>query len=212
MTRPTDTLIGELAADARPVRRLAPPGLRAAVWLMVVLGLAAVITARFGDVAGTLARTDRLAERLAFFGALLTGLTGVTAASHLAVPDRSRRWALAPLPPLALWLGASGLGCIGLAARPDGDSATCLKFILASGAILGALLFWRLRRAAPLQPRLVGAIGALGIAGLSATVLQFFHPFAITWLDLGVHLVGFTLLLIAATLIGPRALGRRRAL
>ena len=52
----------------------------------------------------------------------------------------------------------------------------------------------RLRRARPMQPRLVAATAALGAAGLSAALLQFFHPFAITWLDLGVHLAAVGLL------------------
>jgi hypothetical protein len=207
VTRSTESLIESLAGQAVAVRRLRPPALRAALWLTAVLAVSAVGVILFSDVPATLARADRLDEKLAFLGALLTGATAVVAACHLALPDRSRLWALAPLPPLLLWLGSSGYGCLHLWGRPsDGDSGDCLVFILATGAPLAALLFWRLRRARPLDPRRVGAVGALGVAGLSAALLQFFHPFEVTWLDLSVHLLAIGVLIGASTLASRRAL------
>jgi hypothetical protein len=207
VTLSTEDLIQSLADEARPVRRLRPPAVRAAVWLGLVLAAGAVGVALFSDVPATWARADRLEEKLAFLGALLTGIAGVVAACHLALPDRSRRWALVPLPPLVLWLASSGVGCLRLWGQAsDGDSGRCFVFILATGAPLAALLFWRLRRARPLDPHRVGLVGALGVAGLSAALLQFFHPFDITVLDLLVHLAA------AGLLIGVSALASRRAL
>ena len=59
-------------------------------------------------------RNGDFQSALAWTASLLTGATAVVAAAHLALPDRSRRWALLPLPFLALWLTASGVGCLGL--------------------------------------------------------------------------------------------------
>lgn len=204
MTRSTDELIRSLADEAAPVRRLTPPALRAAVWLGLVLGAGAAAVLLFSNIPATWARADRLDEKLAFLGALLTGITAVTAACFLALPDRSRLWALLPLPALALWLGSSGIGCLRLWGQPtDGDSADCFGFMLAVSLPLAALLFWRLRRARPLDPRRVAVVAALGIAGLSAALLQFFHPFQVTALDLAVHL-GAALLIIALSALFSR--------
>ena len=49
-----DRLIGALAADLRPVRRLPPPALRALFWLALVAAVAAALATfrrRRGDVA-----------------------------------------------------------------------------------------------------------------------------------------------------------------
>ena len=52
------------------------------------------------------------------------------------------------------------------------------------------------------------ALGAVGVAGLSAFILQFFHPFDVTLLDLGAHLAGVLVLIAAMTLIARPAIGR----
>ena len=105
-------LIGALAADLRPVRRLPPPVLRALFWLALVAAVAAAL-ATFADVA---AMWHRLAASpdmwLAVLGSIATAATAAFAAFELSLPDRSRAWALLPLPAAALWVGASGLGCM----------------------------------------------------------------------------------------------------
>ncbi len=67
-----------------------------------------------------------------------------------------------------------------------------------------------MRRAAPLTPVRVAAIAGLGIAAIAAFVLQFFHPFDVTFMDLAVHLVAVALVVAAASLI-ERVAQRRRA-
>ena len=211
MSRSPEELIAALASDARPVRRLAPPGRRAAVWLAGLLGLSAVAVLRFSDVAHFIARNDSPGPALSWVGSLATGIAAVVAAAYLSLPDRPRRWALLPLPFLALWLGASGAGCLSLPSASQGDSDHCFVFILVLGATVSAFLFWRLRRARPLDGRLVALMGALGAAGLSAALLQFFHPFVITWLDLGAHLAAVGLILAVSGLAGRVALGGSRS-
>jgi hypothetical protein len=210
VSRSTEELIAALAQGARPVKRLRPPARRAAAWLVLLVGLGLAWIALKADLGDFVRRTGSLQAGLAWAASLATGLVATVAAAHLALPDRSRRWALAPLPFLALWVGLSGLRCIGLAPHPDGDSAACFRFVLVAGLPATAFLVWRLRRAHPMDGALVAAVGALGAAGLSATVLQFFHPFAITWLDLGVHL-GAAAILVAAGVLASRLLDRRPA-
>ena len=74
--------------------------------------------------------------------AALTGVLAVLAAFQLSFPDRDRRWALLPLPALALWLGDLGWGCLQGFARLGAEglrlttSFPCLAFILGFGLTL----------------------------------------------------------------------------
>ncbi|HKF71361.1 MAG TPA: hypothetical protein VKB68_06405, partial [Stellaceae bacterium] len=52
-----------------------------------------------------------------------------------------------------------------------------------------------LRRARPLAPVRVAAIGGLGVAAIAAFLLQFFHPFDVTTLDLSVHIVAIAIVI-----------------
>jgi hypothetical protein len=113
---------------------------------------------------------------------------------EMSLPDRSAAWALVPLPSLALWVTSSGVSCydhwlvIGPNGWAFGQSVFCLSFILAVSVPLGISLFLLLRRSATLTPVRVGAVGGLGIAAIAAFLLQFFHPFDVTFIDLGVNL------------------------
>jgi hypothetical protein len=197
----TERLIRGLAQDARPVARLRPPGLRAALWLVsvgVLLALAVELMADRGVVAARLTGTLFDYEMA---GMLLTGILAVIAAFELSLPDRSTVWALLPLPTLALWLGFTGSACWShwfSDGWAPGSSVACLKFILGVGLPLGGSLIWLLRRAAPLAPVRVAALGGLGAAGISAFALQFFHPFDVTFLDLATQIGAAALVVLAA--------------
>jgi len=204
----TDRLIERLAADGAPVRPLRPPALRAALWLLPVGALAALGILAFSDLQlfAERARDPKLAVELA--ATLLTGVAAVVAAFNLSLPDRSRLWALLPLPALALWITSSGYSCYRhwIAFGPEGweigESSRCFVFILAAGVPLGASLLLLLRRARPLSPLPVAALGGLGVAGIAAFLLQFFHPFDVTFMDLGVHLVAVALVVGMMSLLG----------
>ncbi len=209
--RSTDALVDALAAQARPVAPLAPPFRRAALTLVPLVLAGAALIAVGGDMTGMRSRyagreTLMTVEMAAM---LATALLAVGAAFALAVPGRSRRWARAPVPPLLVWLGASGLGCLGDLERMGsrgwtvGHGGDCLLFILGAGLPIGALLLWRLSRARPIEPLPVALLGGLGAAALAAFLLQFFHPFGLTLLDLAVHLGA------VAFVVGLAALARR---
>ena len=212
MSKTTEDLIAELAAAAAPVKRLAPPMLRALAWLAVVALVAGAAILKLSNLHAFAARASdpRLAVEL--FATLATGLAGVIAAFHLSVPGRHRAWVLLPAPFAALWVGLSGLGCWKYWAEQTangwrlGESAHCFVFLLGIGIPLAGLLLFSLRKAHPLQPRLVASVGAMGVAALAAFILQFFHPFDVTLMDFGAHLTALAIVIAAAGVSGRQAL------
>ena len=216
MTRPSlDTVIDALAADARPVTSLPPPALRATSTLVTIIVFGAAGVYLLSDAG---AMRELYSGREAAFGLemtaiLATGLLAITAAFFASIPGRSRWWRTAPLPAFAAWLILSGAGCYGDLVRNGasgwvmGESVHCLVFIVATSALLAGPVVWRLSRAAPIEPLPVALLGGLGIAAFSAFILQFFHPFAVTFLDLAVHLVAILAVVVVIALLNRRALG-----
>ena len=195
----TEQLIASLGQGLSPVKPLRPPQWRALLWLAPVGALVLLVVLRYADLAAMARRVAQPRLALECVGALLTGIVAVVSAFYLSLPDRSDRWRFAPLPPLALWLACSGLGCLqnGLGLGPAGhrlgESTGCFRFILAVSVPTALLLFAVLRRARPLLPLRVALCGALGVAALAAFVLQFFHPFDVTLIDLAMHALAVVL-------------------
>lgn len=214
--KPIETahLIESLAAELTPVRPLPSPAVRAMRWLLSVALIAiALVSLTVGlQVFAMRVALPRVAWQCVGEG--LTAVTAVLAAFMRSVPGRSPRWTLLPLPALALWLGASGLGCLanGWSLHGPGDwdftgeSSHCFAFILGASVPLAVALFALLRRARPIDPLPVAALGTLGVAATAAFVLEFFHPFDVTVIDLTLHLAA-----VAAVMSLGIAL-RRRAL
>jgi len=207
-----DQLIGALAANLRPMRPLPPPALRTLLWLMLVAAVAAVL-ATFSDLAVMWHRITATSDMwLAVLGSIATMATAAFAAFELSLPDRSRAWALLPLPAAALWVGASGLGCMRAYVLPGthvaalGEARDCLLFIIGLSVPLSATLIVMLRRAYSLAPPLTAAMAGLGSAAAAATLLNFFHPFDATATDLAVHAVAVAIVVAAAWAFGTRTL------
>ena len=175
------------------MRPLRPPVVRALLWLAGASLLIGAALLRWANLDLFMARNAEPRMALECAATLLTGITAVVAAFYLSVPDRSSLWRYAPLPPLALWVATSGLGCLqyGFGMGPAGDrlgeSLHCFRFIIMVSVPLALLLYVVLRRARPLQPLPVALTAALGVAALAAFVLQFFHPFDSTVIDLTMH-------------------------
>jgi hypothetical protein len=207
-----DRLIGALVADLAPVRPLLPPALRTVLWLILVAIVAAVL-AVFADVAATWNRLSAVSDMwLATFGSIATMALAALAAFELSLPDRSRAWALAPLPAAVLWVGASGLGCMrgvllqGTHVAATGETLDCLLFIVGLSVPLAAALVLMLRRGYSLAPPLTAAMAGLASAAAAATLLNFFHPFAVAAADLFVHGIAVLIVVVAVRVVGSRTL------
>jgi hypothetical protein len=205
-----EALIQELASDLRPVRRLAPPLLRALGWLAVV-GALAVALACFADLGAMVRRLTAAPDMwLAVAGSTLTAILAAIAAFQTSLPDRKPAWALLPVPGLLLWVGASGLGCLRSWLLPGTHPADlveargCLVFILGVSVPLSILLVVMLRRGYPLRPNLTAATGGLAAAAAAATLLNFFHPFDAAATDLVVHAGAVVLVVLANRALSGR--------
>jgi hypothetical protein len=203
----TDQIIDNLAAGLAPVRVLRPPAVRALLWLAVVGTVSAALILRFTHWGVILPRLQTPRVALETSATALTAIAATIAAFELSIPDRSRRWAWLPVPTLLVWLAASGMGCLsnGLGMHgpdgPAGESAHCFVFITGVSVPLAIGLFWMLRRARPLAALPVAAVGTLGVAATAAFVLQFFHPFDVTVIDLALHLAAIGLVVLIGTML-----------
>ncbi len=203
----TDQIIDNLAAELAPVRVLRPPVLRALLWLAAVGAVSAALILRFTHWGVILPRLQTPRVALETSATALTAITAIIAAFELSIPDRSRHWAWLPVPTLLVWLAASGMGCLsnGLgmhtADGPVGESAHCFVFITGVSVPLAIGLFWMLRRARPLAALSVAAVGTLGVAATAAFVLQFFHPFDVTVIDLALHLAAIGLVVLIGSML-----------
>ena len=214
----SETLIDQLATGVRPVRPLRGPALRALTAIAAIALVAGLAIVMLGDVAGLRQRYAGREALLALEMAamLATATVAVVAAFFVSIPGRSKRWIAAPLPFLMLWLTLSGLGCYGDLVRGGGegeagDGVHCLLFILAISAILAPWTVWRLSRALPIEPLPVALLGGLGVAATSAFILQFFHPFAPTVIDLAMHVMAVLIVVAVVGLLHRQLLWGRGA-
>ena len=211
----TDDLIAQLTETAGPVKRLLPPMTRALIWLSAIALITAAPVVLISDLPVWAGRASDPRMALELAATLATGVAGVIAAFHLSVPGRSGRWALLPLPFALVWMATTGVGCWQDLAEQNQrgwgplQSSHCFVVLMIIGIPLAGLLLLSLRRARPLQPRLVATVGAAGVAGLAAFVLQFFHPFDVTVMDLGAHLAALLVLFAVLNLSARLGLAGR---
>ncbi|MGB6751953.1 MAG: NrsF family protein [Xanthobacteraceae bacterium] len=202
-----DRFVQVLSADLAPVCRLAPPSRRLMTWLAIV-GLAALALAMVSDDRSMIDRLMAAPDMwLAAAGTLLTAVSAAAAAFQLSLPARKPAWALLPIPPALLWIGASGIGCLrpwfiaGTSPMSIGDSDNCLVFILGFSLPLSLLLIVMLRQGFSLRPNLTAVVGGLACASAAATLLNFVHPY-----DAAVHAAAVGIVVLANALFGGRIL------
>ncbi|MDO8289912.1 MAG: NrsF family protein [Parvibaculum sp.] len=208
-------LIDALTADLVPVRRLPAPLWRAAFWLGVVAAFAVGLYLAF-DISVLLVHFEHMPEtRVALAGAVLSTVLGAIAVFQLSLPDRSPRWALLPLPGLALWLGASGLGCLNqLAIIPEMrwytllEAPGCFVYIVGLSLPLSTLLIFMLRRGYTLHPGITSIAGGVTVAAASSSLLYIFHPFDATGTDILVHILAIAVVVGVNRWFGGRLLNR----
>jgi hypothetical protein len=209
-------LIAELTGDLQPVKRLRSPLLRASLWLGAIAIFAVIFVGGFADMPTFTRRAGDPKLMLELIGTVLTGILAVVAAFELSLPDRSVRWTLLPVPTLLLWVGSSSYSCwrhwivFGQNGYGVGEGLHCFTWIVAFGVPLGISLFVLLRRAKPLAPAPVAAMAGLGVASIGAFLLQFFHPFDVTFVDLALHLAAVVVVVVLARAAGRPGLDAPR--
>ncbi len=209
-----EALIDRLGTELVPVRRLLPPWLRAAGWLLAVVAIACVLLTHYGagDMLRRWAGTPDMAW--AFAGAAATAIGAAWAAFSLGVPGRHASWAWLPVPAALLWIGASGFGCLrgwvgpGMQVASLHQSADCLFFIISFSIPLSVLLIVLLRRAFPLRPTLAAVMIGLASAAASATLLEICHAYAVAATDLLTHALAVAVVVGVNAAMGGRLLSR----
>jgi hypothetical protein len=208
MTRSTEQFVRELAQDARPVRRIAHPYTRTAIWMtlsIAYVGAVLLVMPVRHDLAVKLSDTSFIVEQIT---ALTTGVAAALAAFVTVIPGWSRKWVLLPLFPFAIWLGSLGPGCIqelnrfGLHALPLQHSLWCFPSIVLIGAVPAIAMTVMLRRGAPLTPHVTAALGGLAAAGIGNLGVRVIHPEDVSIMLVVWHVGGVMLLCALAASVG----------
>ncbi len=211
-----DGLIGRLSVDLRPVRRLLPPPLQAALWLAVPLVMAAgLLVVAHVDLAALAARM--LAEPdmwLANGGAVITAVLATIAAFMLGRPDRGPGWAWLPVPAAIVWIGASGLGCLRETLLPGtvilslGEASHCMMIIVAIAVPLSLMMGLMLFRTASPYPDLTATMAGLACAAASAMLLELIHPVDAAASDLIMHALAVIIVILVNRTLGGKIFHR----
>ena len=177
----TDNLIERLAGKVEPVRRLAVPWVRTAVWFSIAVPYVTLIVVMMtprGDLSAKLSDLRFLLEQAA---ALSTGTVAAMAAFASIVPGYDRRIALLPFAPLSFWLASLGEGCLQAWMRDRAQGLSfesdfaCIPTIALMGALPALAMAVMLRKGAPLRPHVSAALGGLAAAGLGNFGLRLIH-------------------------------------
>ncbi len=177
----TTELMQRLAAEARPVRVMHRPLLRAGCWLVIAAALIVLLAVGHGVRPDIAERIGDPSFVVCTAASLLTGALAAIGCLVASLPDRSRTWLLLPLPPLAAWVASIGYGCLTDWVSFDadgvrvGEALRCLATLLLVSLPLSAAIFVMLRHAARLRPTLVTMTAGLAVAGMTATAMSLLH-------------------------------------
>jgi hypothetical protein len=208
MPEDTNALIEKLARDARPVKPLAPPLVRAAVFVAAVLAAMGAFALYAGRVSEAFTHLSEMPFAIELAGALIAGIGAIVAAVMMSVPGRSESWIYLPLPGILLWLIGGAIECygdveaVGLTARSLFASRDCFIFIVAAGLPTAGAAYLLLRRAVSIHLLPVMALAGLGAAMLAAVLLQFVHAHGANPVDFATHAVAIAVIMFVMMTAG----------
>ncbi len=211
----TSDLIDVLAADARPVRRLRSPAVRAALWLALAMLVFGALAAGLGVREDLAQQLQRLSFVVGMAGSLLTGVLAAVAAFMINLPDRSRAWAWLPVPALIVWIASVSYGCLTdwVSVEPGGlqldETARCFAIVLLASLPLSLAMFVMLRRGYTLRPTIVAITGSLAVAALCASAISLVHSLDATMLVLVWNLGAAAVIVVIGGVFGRSAIGTR---
>jgi hypothetical protein len=203
----TNKLIQQLAGKTAPIRRLASPWRRSAIWLAISAPYVAAVALTHA-IDFELAQITAARFVIEEIATLATALTAVFAAFWSTIPGHNRKLLLLPLIPLAVWLGTLGEACVndwlrfggaGIALRDDWE---CLPSAMAIGIVPAIAIVVMLRRGAPLIPNATLALAALAVAALGNFAMRFYHVGDIGIMVLVWHFGSVVLLALIASVLG----------
>ncbi|MCF7221876.1 NrsF family protein [Marilutibacter chinensis] len=178
----TDRLIDHLASRGTRVRPLASPLRRTLLWLTLAALVLTAIVAVGGLHPGALQALRAPAPRLEWIASVLVGVLAAYATFQVSVPGRSPRWALLPLPALALWLGGMGWGCLQEVARLGpaalalhAGSAECAQAIALTSLPLSLVMLLLVRHAGVVRPAITATLATLSTAALASAGVGLIH-------------------------------------
>ncbi len=181
MTRTSD-LIDVLVADAKPVRRLRQPVVRALCWLLFAALVMLLVGIAQGVPADLAVKLDQPLFVIGIVAAMATAMMAATGAFFASVPGRSRYWLLLPAPACVVWIATIGYGClthwvtIGPEGMSLGETAKCFATLALVGMPLSLVMLIMLRHVARLSPGPVTMVGSLAVAAITAVALSILHP------------------------------------
>jgi hypothetical protein len=177
----TPDLIDALVECATPVRRLRPPLVRAALWLLLAALVLVLIVTGHGLRPDIAERLRQPVFVLSMIAALMTGVLAAIASFQISLPDRSRWWLLLPAPALTVWLSTIGYGCLSdwVSVGPNdnriGETVRCFVTLLLTSVPLSIAMLVMLRYAALLRPTESSAMSGLAVAAITAVSLSLVH-------------------------------------
>lgn len=177
----TSALIDLLVANARPVRRLKPPLVRALLWLSFAALVLVLLVVGHGIRPDLDQRASEPLFVVAICASLSTGVLAALAAFMINVPDRSRAWALMPLPALLVWLSTIAYGClthwieIGPGGVHAGETLRCFATLMLTSLPLALALLAMLRNGSLLRPTAVTITASLAVAAIAASTMSLIH-------------------------------------
>jgi hypothetical protein len=177
----TPELIDALVADARPVRRLRPAGVRALTWLLLAGAIVTLLGMSHGlrpDIQDCIKSPLFIASVTA---SLLTAALAGWAAFAISVPGRSRLWILLPAPSLITWIATVGYQCLTdwVSIKPDGlrfgEAAQCFSMVLLTSIPLWLAMLTMLRHVALWRSPATGIAASLAVAAVASSALSLLH-------------------------------------
>ncbi len=202
-----DDLVARLTSEARPVRRLWPPALRLAAWLLLA-ALVMVIGGTFGLRDDVVDQVRRPLYGFEVATLLLAAAAAAAAALRAAVPGLDARRPVG----LAVGLAGVGLALHIFAPTPTGTvdvlGLRCAACVGLFGLLPWVALFVAVRRAAPLDGPETGAYLGAAAFLVGAAAVRVACP-----VDDGLHLLAWHAVpavawTAASTLVGAAWLGR----
>jgi hypothetical protein len=180
----TDRLIRELAADARPVRRLAPLRWRVLGWLALAAVSLALVLMMMG-VRRTLGdNLDRVDFALETVLLIVTAISAAIGALLVSVPGRERSAAARWIPLVAgastiLWAAGEIAVAAAMGAPADrvGFAWHCIYKTASVAAVPGIVLFVMVRRAAPMYAARAGLLALLATAAVGVIGANIICPY-----------------------------------